>query len=138
MATVATTTAGRIEVVEWPPAGEEETHVCAADITAGTFVRQNASGKWEQALSTSAAAVLGARLATRTAKTGEALTAIRSGTVAGYTITQAYNASLYVNDTGVLGDAAGTASVIAGRVIAGYAGGRENANDKLLSLDLPL
>lgn len=138
MATVALATAGVLEVVEWPDPPDAQTLRAAADLAAGTFVREDASGNWVQALSTTAPNMLGARLALRTVKTGEALTAIRRGTVSGFTVSQAYNATLYINDTGVLGDAAGTVSQIAGRVVPGTANLVTAAQDKLVAIDLPL
>jgi hypothetical protein len=137
MATVALTTAGVLDVVEWPPPLDAQTLRCAADLAAGTFVRQDASGNWIQALATTAPNLLGARFLLRTAKTGEAATAIRKGTVAGLAISQAFNVSLFVGDTGVLADAAGTVSQIAGRVIPGTANLVTNAQDKLFAVDLP-
>jgi hypothetical protein len=137
MATVANTVAGRIEVVKWPTPENELTLLCAADISAGTFVRQDANGKWIQALATSAANLLGARYALRSAKTGEALTAARKCTVGGLTVTQAFNVNLFVSDTGTLADTAGTTSQIAGRVVPGTANDRASAHDKLVEIDLP-
>ncbi|HEV7299013.1 MAG TPA: hypothetical protein VGN72_06565 [Tepidisphaeraceae bacterium] len=134
MATVATTTAGRIEVVEW---GEQDNGVAAADITAGTFVRKDTSGKWIQSLATSATNAAGARLALRTVKAGEALTGMKNGVVSGYTVTQAYNASLYLSDTGTLADTAGTTSVVVGRVLEGTAVAPGTAYDKNVRIDCP-
>jgi hypothetical protein len=111
MATVAPSTAGRIEIVEW---GQQETAPAAADITAGTFVRQDTSGNWIQALATSAANAKGSRLALRTVKAGEALTAMKSGVVSGFTISQAYN------------------------VVPGTANDAGAAHDKNVRIDCPL
>lgn len=134
MATVALTTADRIEVVEW---GEQETLPAAADVTAGTFVRQDANGNWVQALADTAPHSAGPRLALRTVKSGEALTAMKSGVVSGYTVTQAFNAALYLSDTGTLADAAGTVSVQVGRVLPGTANQAGSAHDKNVRIDCP-
>lgn len=137
MAAVALTTAGVLDVVEWPPPLDAQTLRCAADLAAGTFVRQDTSGNWIQALATTAPNLLGARLLLRTCKTGEAGTAIRKGTVSGFTISQAYNVNLYVGDTGGLSDTVGTVTQIAGRVVPGTANLVTNAQDKLFAVDLP-
>jgi hypothetical protein len=135
MATVSPSTAGRIEVVEW---GEQETLPAAADITAGTFVREDTSGNWIQALATSAANAKGARLALRTVKSGEALTAMKNGVVSGFTVSQAFNVDLFLSDTGTLADAAGTSSVVVGRVLTGTANQAADAHDKNIRIDCPL
>jgi hypothetical protein len=135
MATLALATADRIEVVEW---GEQKTLTAAADITAGTFVREDASGNWVQALATTATNAAGARLALRTVKTGEALTAMKSGTVSGFTVPQAHNASLYISDTGTLADAAGTVSVVVARVRAARANLVATVADKVVTIDCPV
>jgi ABC-type enterobactin transport system permease subunit len=135
MATVAPTTAGRIDVVEW---GQQETAPAAAAIVAGTFVRQDTSGNWIQALATSAANAKGARLALRTVASGEALTAMKNGVVSGFTISQAYNVDLFLSDTGTLADAAGTSSVVVGRVVPGNANDLSTAHDKNVRIDCPL
>lgn len=138
MATVATTTAGRIEVVKWPSRDEDKTLICAADLTAGTFVREDTNGKWIQALATSAANLKGARLLLRTSKTGEGATAARVGTFGGFTVSQAFNADLFISDTGTLADAAGTAGAAIGRVAAATGNDRASAHDKLVEIDLPV
>lgn len=135
MATVAPTVAGRIESIV---PGEEYTKPTAADITAGTFVREDTNGNWIQALATSAANAKGSRLALRTVKSGQALTAARTGVYGGFTITQAFNVDLFLSDTGTLADAAGTASVLVARVIAGTANDLSAAHDKNIELDCPL
>lgn len=138
MAAVALTTAGVLDMVEWPPPMDAQTLRCAADLAAGTFVRQDASGNWIQALATTAPNLLGARLLLKTCKTGEAGTAIRKGTVSGFAISGlAFNVNLYVSDIGGLADTIGTVTQIAGRVIPGTANLVTNAQDKLLSVDLP-
>ena len=135
MATVALTTADQLEVIEW---GEQKTLTAAADISAGTFVREDASGNWVQALATSAANGAGARLALKTVKSGTALTAARTGVYGGFTISQAYQAALYLSDTGTLADAAGTASIQVGRVRAAAGNALTAARDKVVALDCPI
>jgi predicted RecA/RadA family phage recombinase len=138
MATVAPTTAGRIDVVEWGDNESQETRPAAADITAGTFVRADTNGNWVLALATTAPNAAGARLALRTVKSGQALTAMRRGVVGGFTVSQAFGAALYLSDTGTLADAAGTVSVQVGRVVAGNANLATAAHDKLVKIDCPL
>lgn len=135
MATIALATAGEVEVIEW---GEQDTKVAGADITGGTFVREDSSGNWVQALADTAPHALGARLALRTVKSGQALTAARTGVYGGFTISQAFNVNVYISDTGTVADAAGTVTVIAGRVRAVNANQVTAAHDKAIRLDLPL
>jgi hypothetical protein len=135
MATISPTTAGRIDVVEW---GEQKTLPAAADITAGTFVREDANGNWVQALATTATNGAGSHMALRTVKSGEALTGMKSGVVGGFTVTQAFNAAVFLSDTGTLADAAGTTSIQVGRVVAGTANDLSAAHDKNIRLDCPV
>lgn len=135
MATVAPTTAGVVQVVEW---GEHDHAVCAAAIVGGTFVRRDSSGNWVQALADTAPHVGGARLALKSAAAGEPLTAMRTGVVAGFTVSQAMEAALYVSDTGTLADAAGTVSTQVGRVVAGRSNLIGAAVDKLIKIVCPL
>lgn len=137
MATVALTTAGVLEVVEWPAPNDAQTLRAAADLSAGTFIRQDSSGNWVQALATSAANMKGARLCLATVKTGQAVTGARTGTYAGFTVPQAFNADLFVSDTGTLADAAGTAGAAIGRVVPGTANLVTASQDKLVQIDLP-
>jgi hypothetical protein len=137
MATVAPTTAGRVDVVEWPKPHEQLSAVCAADITAGTFVRQTTTGRWIVALATSTTNSAGIYFAPRSAKTGETLTGMKAGVFGGFTVSQAFNASLYLSDTGTLADAAGTTSVVVGRVIHGTANQVADAHDKLVRIECP-
>jgi hypothetical protein len=135
MATVASTNAGEVEVIEW---GEQDTKVAAAAIVGGTFVREDTSGNWIQALGTSTANLKGARYALRSVAAGQALTAARTGVYGGLTISQAFNADLFISDTGTLADAAGTAGSAVARVIALTGNQVTAAHDKGIRLDLPL
>jgi hypothetical protein len=135
MATIAPSTAGRIDVVEW---GEQKTLPAAADITAGTGVREDANGNWVQALATTAPNGAGVHLALRTVKSGEALTGMKSGVVGGFTVSQAYNAAVFLSDTGTVADAAGTVSIQMGRVVAGTGNDLSTAHDKNIRIDCPV
>ena len=56
----------------------------------------------------------------------------------GFTFTQAYGAQIFVSDTDArLGDAAGTVSVVVGRVIPAWGQSLGTAADKLLEVNLP-
>lgn len=136
MALIALTTADRVEVVEsieqlTKPAAEAITAGAPVrlDTTAGTFTNGNGSSAGE-------ARVYG--IATRTVVAGEAVTAIRRGIMDGFNFTsQAYDAAIYVADTdGRLGDAAGTVSVVAGRVISAHATTLGTAADKILLVNI--
>lgn len=135
MATVAPSTAGRIDVVEW---GEQKTLPAAAAIVAGTGVREDASGNFVQAIATSATAGAGVHIALRSVASGEALTAMKGGVVGGFTVSQAFNAPLYLSDTGTIADAAGTVSIQVGRVVAGTANDLSAAHDKNIRIDAPV
>lgn len=137
MATVAPSTAGRVEIVEWPKAHEQLSARAAAAITAGTFVRLDTSGDWIQALATSTTNSAGVYFAPRSVAAGEALTGMKAGTFGGLTVSQAFNATLYLSDTGTLADAAGTVSVGVGRVISGTANQAGAAHDKLVRIEIP-
>lgn len=141
MATVAATTAGRVDIVEWPKPHEQLSAVAAADITANTFVRQDANGKWIVATAATAADAVGAYYAPRTVKSGEALTAVKECVIGGLTVPQAFNAPLYIGAAGELTDtapiAAGNVTVQAGRVIPGTANQLGEPHDKLVRIALP-
>jgi hypothetical protein len=135
MATIAPTTAGQIQLVE---SYEQKTLVCSVDVTAGQWVQETTTGKWIIALADTAPHAAGARLALETKKAGQPLTALKNGIVGGYTISQAYNAAVYLSDTGTSADAAGTVSVVVGRVQAATANAVTASHDKLLRIDAPV
>jgi hypothetical protein len=136
MATIAPSTAGRIDVVEW---GVQKTLPAAAAITAGTGVREDVtSGNWVQALSTVASNGAGVHLALRTVASGEALTALKSGVVGGFTVSQAPNSAVFLSDTGTVADAAGTVSIQIGRVVEGTANDLSTAHDKNIRIECPI
>lgn len=93
--------------------------IAAAAITAGQVVYMDANGKADLA-DASAAGTAGARgIALRTVAAGEPVTVLAEGEVEGFTISQAYDAPIYLSDTaGALADAAGTVSVLVGNVSA--------------------
>jgi len=134
MANIAVATAGKIHVVEslW-----QKTLPATEAILAGAPVRIHTDGKFTNANGTTTTENRVWGIATRSVAAGEALTAVRRGTLDGYTLTQAYDAIVYLSDTdGTLGDTAGTVSTIVGRVVPGTATTLGTAFDKLLSVEL--
>jgi hypothetical protein len=134
MALIAVAVAGKIEIVEsiqqmTLPAGEA--------IVAGAPVRIDSAGAFTNANGTSTTENDLWGIATVSAAANEAVTAVRRGVLDGFTFSQAYNAPIYVADTdGRLGDAAGTASKVVGRVIPAWAQRLGTAADKVLSVEL--
>ena len=110
----------------------------AEAIVAGAPVRIDTTGKFTNGNGTTSteAAIYG--LATRTVVAGDALTAIRKGRMDGFVFSGAYWAAIYVSDTdGRLADAAGTVSVVAGRIIPKTGTTLGTAPDKILEVNLP-
>lgn len=134
MALIAVAVANKIDVVEsihqmTLPAGEA--------IVAGAPVRIDSAGKFTNSNGTSTTENDLYGIATVTAAAGEPVTAVRRGVLDGFTFSQAYNAAIYVADTdGRLGDAAGTASKVVGRVIPAWSQRTGTAADKILSVEL--
>lgn len=134
MADIAVATAGRIHVVE---SIQQMTLPATEAIVAGAPVRIHTDGKWTNANGTSTTENDVWGIATASVAAGAPVTAIRRGVLDGFTFSQAYNAPIYVSDTdGRLGDVAGTASKVVGRVIPGTATTLGTAFDKLLSVEL--
>ena len=135
MADIAVATAGKIHVVV---AKEQLTVPAAETIAAGAPVRIDTSaGTFTNANGSSAAEARVYGIATRSVAAGEPVTAIRRGILDGFTFSQAYDAAIYLSNTdGRLADAAGTTSVIVGRVVPGTATTLGTAYDKLLSVEL--
>lgn len=136
MADIALTTANRIEVIQ---SLHQKTLPAAEAITAGAPVRLDTStGKFTNANGTTAPEARVWGIATRTVVAGEPVTAIRKGYLDGFALSgSAYDAALYLSDTdGRIADAAGTVSVVVGRVFPGTATTLGTAYDKLLQVDL--
>lgn len=134
MADIAVATAGKIHVVEslW-----QKTLPATEAIVAGAPVRIHTDGKWTNANGTSAGEARVWGLALASVAAGAPLTAIRRGTLDGFTFSQAYDAAIYLSDTdGRVADAAGTVSTVVGRVVPGTATTLGTAYDKLLSVEL--
>lgn len=134
MALIAVTTANKVHVVE---SIEQLTLPAAEAIVAGAIVRIDTDGKFTNGNGTSTTENRIYGVATKSVIAGQPVTAIAKGVLDGFTLTsQAYDAILYASDTdGRIGDAAGTASKIIGRVIPGWAQTLGSAADKLIRVE---
>lgn len=137
MAVIAVTTTNKVEVVE---TRIQMTLVAAAAISPGQAVKIDAAGKFalaDSAVGGANARVYGIAVGTHAIVAGMPVTAIRKGVLDGYTVPQAYDAAVYLNDAaGSIGDAAGTVSVVVGRIIPGTSELLGGSLAKLLFVDL--
>jgi hypothetical protein len=135
MALIAVASAGRIRIVE---SIVQLTLPAAEAIVAGAPVRlDTTAGTFTNSNGTTAPEARTYGIATKSVAAGETVTALKVGVLDGFTFSQAYDAAIYVSDTdGRLGDAAGTVSKVAGRVIPGTSTTLGTAYDKLLSVEL--
>jgi hypothetical protein len=137
MAAIVLATAARVEVVE---SLIQFTGVAAEQITPGMPVRlDTATGLISKAKATDAAEarVLGIAVGTHIVIAGLPITVIRKGVLDGWTVTQDWDAPLYLADTdGTIADAAGTVSTVIGRVVPGHSELLGGALAKLLFIDL--
>lgn len=110
-------TAAQISVVD-PEAAEIISGVLAATVTQGQTVYQDTSGTWGVGDASAAGTTKNAGIALSAGGAGQAISILKRGSVAGFTITQAYGATVYLSDTaGSLADAAGTVSITMGSVM---------------------
>lgn len=133
---VALVTADRVEIVE---SIIQMTLPTAEAITAGMAVRlDTTNGKWTKANGSGAAEARAWGVATRTAPSGGALTAIRKGVMDGWDLSALdYDAPIYLSDTdGRLSTVAGSTSVVIGRVIPGTSTTLGTAFDKIASIEV--
>lgn len=133
---IALMTADRVEIVE---SIIQMTLPTAEAITAGMAVRlDTTNGKWTKANGSAAGEARAWGVATRTAPSGGALTAIRKGVMDGWDLSaMAYDDPVYLSDTdGRLSTVAGTTSVVIGRVIPGTSTTLGTAFDKVLSVEV--
>ena len=134
MALIAVAVAGKIDIVE---SIHQMTLPATEAIVAGAPVRIHTDGKFTNANGTDTTENDLYGIATVSAAAGEPVTAVRRGVLDGFTFSQAYNAPIYVADTdGRLGDAAGSASKVVGRVIPAWSQRLGTAADKILSVEL--
>lgn len=127
----------QVRLVTKPSHGDQITKPAAEAIVAGAPIRQDtATGRWTNANGTSAAEARVTHIAWRTVGAGEPLTGVRGCLVDGYVLDAlAYDAPVYLSDTdGRLADAAGTVSVVVGRVTGAFATLLGVAADKLLDV----
>lgn len=93
--------------------------IAASTVTAGQPVYQTSAGKVAAADANAAGLQQMRGIALCGGGAGQAIDVLKEGHVAGYTLSQAYDAQIFLSDTvGVLADAAGTMSVPVGRVVA--------------------
>lgn len=138
MANLALVTATKLEVVE---SRSQMTLPTAEVCSPGQAVRlDTSSGKFTKANGTTApeARIYGIVVGGKANVANEPVTAIRKGVIDGYDLSGlAYDAPVYLSDTdGALADAAGTVSVVVGRVIPATSTTLGTAFDKLLLVDL--
>lgn len=103
------------------PVNENEyegwTLIAAAAITRGQTVAIDSAGKAVLGNTTSAGTSNIRGIALNAAAIGEVVTIMVHGSLYGFTITQAYDAAIYGSNTaGAVADAAGSTSIVIGRV----------------------
>jgi len=93
----------------FPDLAEINSMVAAVTIEAGQTIYTDSNGKAALGDGSAAGTAKAHGVALNDAGAGQAVDVLRRGHVYGYTITQAYNATVYISDTaGSLADAAGT------------------------------
>jgi len=136
MTAIALTTANKVEIAE---SFEQMTLPAIEAVTAGQAVRLDTStGKFTKANGSSSGEARIYGIATKTVAAGEPVTAIRKGVMDGFALSALdYDAPIYLSDTdGTLADAAGTVSVVVGRVIPATGTTLGTGFDKILFVDL--
>jgi hypothetical protein len=114
-----TVTAAQVGVV-FPDEAEIYTAIAGTTITAGAAVFFNTTtGRLALADGSGAGTAIVHGIALNGAGAGQAVSLLKRGHVYGYTLAGDYNSLAYLSDTntGILGDAAGTVSVVVGRVV---------------------
>lgn len=111
-------TAARIAAV-FPDQAEIVTGIAGATITAGAAVYWDSSGNLALSDGSAAGTAIVAGIALTGGGAGQAISVLKRGHVYGFTLAGAYHSAVYLSDTdaGILGDAAGTVSVVVGRVV---------------------
>ena len=110
-------TAASIAVVH-PGHAETYDFITAAAITKGQIVYIDANGKADLADGSAAGTAAFRGIALKGVAAGDPVSVLVKGACHGFTITQAYDADLYVSDTaGAIGDAAGTVTNLIGRIM---------------------
>jgi len=115
MADIVVTAANVSEV--YPQKADVYSRNAAATITAGQVVYLTSAGAVNLADGSAAGTAQGHGIALNGGGAGQAIRVLRRGHVYGYTLSQAYDAELFISDTaGALADAAGTVAAAVGRV----------------------
>lgn len=138
MTVIALVTANRVEIVE---SIEQMTLPTDEAVNPGQAARlATATGKFTKANATTApeARIYGIATGGLANTSGQPVTAIKKGVIDGYDLSGLnYDAPVYLSDTdGALDTAAGTVSVVVGRVIPATGQTLGTALDKLLLVDL--
>ena len=139
MAAISLTTAAtadrKLNVIE---SIEQHTLVAGVDLTAGDPVYLSSAGKLLLGLTDTAphaAAIIGIVL--RTVIAGEAVTVLAKGKVEGLDLSGlAFGAAVYGADAGHLADAAGSTSLVVGRVFPGTSNLLADTPQKILHVEL--
>lgn len=135
MAVIALDVADKVSVVE---SILQITLPAAEAIEAGAAVRlDTTNGKITNANGTTTAEARFLGIALKSVAAGEAVTVLRRGVIEGFNLSSlAYDAPVYLSNTdGAIDTAAGTVSVVVGRVIPAHGQVLETALDKLLSIE---
>lgn len=113
-----TRTKAQVAVV-FPDEAEIYDGIAAATIEAGQpLYLVAATGKWGLADANGSGKQQFRGIALNDAGAGQAVSVLKCGTLAGFTLTGDYDSAVYLSDTvGELADAAGTMEVIVGRVV---------------------
>jgi len=116
--TVVTVTAAKVGAI-WPLEAKIRTRIAAEALTAGDSVYVNSNGKVAKSNGGAAGTAKFRGVALETVGTGQAVSVQFEGEIGGYDVSAlAYDAVVYPSDTaGKFDTAAGTVSVIAGRVV---------------------
>ncbi len=138
MAAVALITAGTLHIAGIPELQYEL--VAGEDLIAGEIVRLDTGGLAVNADASAAGTADAFGMAPKNVKAGYPVTVIRRGLVEGFDLDDlAYGAPVFLTDTdntGEIGDAAGTVSVKIGRVVPAYGSSPGVAPDKLLLVEI--
>lgn len=102
-----------------PQEAEVDFAVCAVAVTTGQSLSVDANGKAALADANVGGARQTRAIALEGGAIGQSISVLKRGRIAGFTITQAYDAPIFQSDTaGALADAAGTVTVPVGVVEA--------------------
>lgn len=116
MAVIAST-AARISRI-MPQTDEVYNFICGVAITAGQAVHLNSSGNLILSNGGAAGTAKCVGIALESGEIGQAISVLKSGWIAGFTLAGAYGDKAYLSNTaGAVDDAAGTVSVVIGSVL---------------------